>query len=127
MRADGSDVRVLWELNRLGHFLPLAYAYSSTKDERYATEFFVQLRSWHEQNPYGRGPNWTCAMEVALRAMNLLAAFEFFRHSPQLDAHFFLLLLQQHGNYIRRNLEFSYIAISHQYLSDVVGLLCMGF
>ena len=129
MRADGSDVRVLWELNRLGHFLPVACAYTSTQDERYSAEFFTQLRSWAEQNPYAHGPNWTCAMEVALRAMNLLAAFEFFRQSPQLHAEFlafFLKLLQQHGNYIRRNLEFSYIATSNHYLSDVIGLLWLG-
>jgi len=129
MRTDGSDVRVLWELNRLGHFLTLARAYSTTKDERYAAEFFAQLRNWVEQNPYGRGPNWTCAMEVALRAMNLLAAFETFRHSSHLDAaslRSFLKLFQQHGNYIRRNLEFSYVATSNHYLSDVVGLAWLG-
>jgi len=126
MRADGSDIRVLWELNRLGHFLPLACAYASTHDERYSAEFFAQLRSWHDQNPYGRGPNWTCAMEVALRAINLLAAFEVFRQSPQMPVEFFLQLFQQHGAYIRRNLEFSYIATSNHYLSDVVGLLWLG-
>ena len=129
MRTDGSDVRVLWELNRLGHFITLARAYSLTNDERYSAEFFAQLRSWAEQNPYGRGPNWTCAMEVALRAINLLGAFETFRHSPQLNTEFlsfFLQLLQQHGNYIHRNLEFSYIATSNHYLSDVVGLLWLG-
>ena len=129
LRADGSDVRVLWELNRLGHFLPLARAYAATKDERYAAEFFSQLRSWSEQNSYGRGPNWSCAMEVALRAMNLLAAFETFRQSSQLNSDllsFFLQLLQHHGNYIWRNLEFSYIATSNHYLSDVVGLLWLG-
>lgn len=129
VRGDGSDVRVLWELNRLAHFLQLACAYSATKDERYSAEFVAQLRSWVEQNPCGRGPNWTCAMEVALRAMNLLAAFEVFRHSPQLDSEFlqfFLRLLQQHANYIRRHLEFSYIATSNHYLSDVVGLLWLG-
>lgn len=129
MRADGSDVRVLWELNRLGHFLPLARAYSTTKDERYATEFFAQLQSWAEQNPYGRGPNWTCAMEVALRAMNLLVAFETFKHSSQLDSEFllfYLRLMQRHGDYITGNLEFSYIATSNHYLSDVVGLLWLG-
>ena len=129
IRSDGSDVRVLWELNRLGHFITLARAYSSAKDERYSAEFFAQLRSWSVQNPYGRGPNWACAMEVALRAMNLLAAFEIFRHSLQFDSEFlwfFLRLLQQHGNYIRRNLEFSYIATSNHYLSDVVGLLWIG-
>jgi len=129
IRGDGSDVRVLWELNRLGHFLTLARAYSLTNDERYSAEFFAQLRSWAVQNPYGRGPNWTCAMEVALRAINLLAAFEIFHHSLQFDSEvlrFFLRLLQQHGNYIRRNLEFSYIATSNHYLSDVVGLLWLG-
>jgi hypothetical protein len=129
IRSDGSDVRVLWELNRLGHFITLARAYSLSDDERYSAEFFAQLRSWAAQNPYGRGPNWSCAMEVALRAINLLAAFETFRHSPQLHAEFlsfFLQLLQQHGNYIRRNLEFSYIATSNHYLSDVVGLLWLG-
>jgi len=68
-------------------------------------------------------------MEVALRAISVLAAFEKFRHSPQLNTDFltfFLQLLQQHGNYIRRNLEFSYIATSNHYLSDVVGLLWLG-
>ncbi len=129
LRGDGSDVRVLWELNRLGHFLTLASAYSSTNDVAYAAEFWTQLRSWIEQNPYGRGPNWTCAMEVALRAINLLAAFESFRHSPNLDAVWlrsFLQLLQQHANYIQRNLEFSYIATSNHYLSDVIGLTWLG-
>lgn len=129
LRGDGSDVRVLWELNRLGHFLTLASAYSSTKDPGYAVEFWAQLRSWIEQNPYARGPNWTCAMEVALRAINLLAAFESFRHSPNLDAaslRLFLQFLQQHANYIQRNLEFSYLATSNHYLSDVVGLTWLG-
>ena len=129
IRTDGSDVRVLWELNRLGHFFTLARAYSLTNDARYSAEFFAQLQSWAEQNPYGRGPNWSCAMEVALRAINLLAAFETFRHSQQLNSEFllfFLKLLQRHGNYIRRNLEFSYIATSNHYLSDVVGLLWLG-
>ncbi len=129
IRGDGSDVRVLWELNRLGHFVTLARAYAVTNDERYSAEFFSQVRSWAKQNPYGRGVNWACAMEVALRAMNLLAAFEIFRHSPQLNHDLLQLLLQlfqQHGNYIRRNLEFSYIATSNHYLSDVAGLLWLG-
>jgi hypothetical protein len=118
-RSDGSDVRIVWELNRLGHLL-------RTDDE---AEFWSQLRSWHAENPPGRGPNWACAMEVALRAMNILVAFERFRSSPQLDAenlHFVLQLLQQHGRYIEHNLEFSYIATSNHYLSDVTGLLWLG-
>jgi hypothetical protein len=115
-RSDGSDVRLVWELNRLGHLLRVENA----------DEFFNQLRSWHDQNPYARGPNWSCAMEVALRAINILAAFERLRKSPQLDPEallFLLTLLQQHGLFIGTNLEFSYIATSNHYLSDVAGLL----
>ena len=126
VRSDGSDIRVVWELNRLGHFITLARAYTLTKDERFTTAFVEQLRNWNDANPYGRGPNWTCAMEVALRAINLIAARELFRESPQVDHQFLLRLFQQHGNHIRRNLEFSYIATSNHYLSDVAGLLWIG-
>src|ERR1051326_2505245 len=68
-------------------------------------------------------------MEVALRAINILIAFEQHRTSPQIDAEalqFILRLLQQHGRYIRDNLEFSFIATSNHYLSDVTGLLWLG-
>jgi Heparinase II/III-like protein/Heparinase II/III N-terminus len=126
MRPDGSDVRIVWEVNRLAHSITLARAYQLNRDEKFVVQFLTQLQSWNEQNPYGLGPNWTCAMEVALRAINLLAAFELFRDSPQLDTQFLLRLFQQHGNYIRRNLEFSYIATSNHYLSDVAGLLWLG-
>lgn len=126
---DGSDVRVVWELNRLSHSLTLARAYAVTHDERFAAEFLDQLDSWHSQNPYGMGANWNCAMEVALRATNLLAAFEIFRHSSLLDEdrlRRLLAMFDQHGAFIRENLEFSYVATSNHYLSDVVGLVWLG-
>lgn len=129
VRSDGSDIRVLWELNRLGHFITLARAYALTNDERYSAEFFSQLRNWDEQNPYGRGPNWTCAMEVALRAMNLLGAFHVFRRSSYFQAESLerlLRMFQQHGNYIQRNIEFSHLATSNHYLSDLAGLIWLG-
>jgi hypothetical protein len=126
---DGSDIRVLWELNRLGHFLTLGRAYALTKEELFAEEFFKQLAAWREQNPVGYGANWTCAMEVALRAMNLLAAFTLFRCSPNLNEERLAMLLSaldQHGAHIRRNLEFSYVVTSNHYLSDITGLLWLG-
>jgi hypothetical protein len=128
-RSDGSDARVLWELNRLGHLVTLGRAYKVTGDERFSLEFFAQLEHWSKQNPVGFGPNWTCAMEVALRAINLLAAFEFFRNSEHLTLtrlELLLSLLEKHGEHISRNLEFSYIATSNHYLTDVVGLLWLG-
>ncbi len=128
-KSDGSDVRVLWELNRFGHGLTLARAYSLAQDESFAVEFFSQIRDWKEQNPYGRGANWACAMEVALRAINLLAAFEIFRHSSAMDEVALaecLGIFERHGRFIADNSEFTYISTSNHYLTNVAGLLWLG-
>lgn len=128
-RCAGADVRVLWELNRLGHLLTLGRAYTLTTDDGFADECFRQIESWRQQNKFGYGPNWCCAMEVALRAMNLVGALELFRRAPALTAErvtTVLALLARHGEYIRRHLEFSYIATGNHYLSDVAGLLWLG-
>ncbi len=127
--AASADVRVLWELNRMGHLITLGRAYAVTGDEGFAEEFFVQVEGWRDQNRPGFGPNWNCAMEVALRAMNLLAAFQLLRGATRLTEErltMMLTLFEQHGRYIRGHLEFSYIATSNHYLSDVVGLLWLG-
>jgi len=129
IRGDGSDARVVWELNRFGHFITLGRAYALTGDEKFGAEFFRQLANWRAQNPVARGVNWNCAMEVALRATNLLAAFTLFLRSPQMNEPALLELLatfDQHGAHIQRNLEFSHIATSNHYLSDVTGLLWLG-
>lgn len=126
---DGSDIRVLWELNRLGHLLTLAQAYVLTLNEEFSEEVFAQLESWRDQNPVGRGANWCCAMEVALRAMNVLAAFTLCRDSPTLTPRrliSLLAMLDQHGAHIKRNLEFSHVTTSNHYLSDLSGLLWLG-
>jgi hypothetical protein len=126
---DGSDIRVLWELNRLGHLITLGQAYALTKEEGFAAEFFAQVESWHEQNPVGRGANWSCAMEVALRAMNLLAVFSLFRSSQHVTEERLRMLLtmfDHHGAHIRRNLEFSHFATSNHYLSDITGLFWLA-
>ncbi len=128
-RGDGSDARVVWELNRLSHLNALGRAYAVNGDERFAAEFFSQVESWREQNPLGRGVNWNCAMEAALRSINLLAAFQLFRRSPQLNEarlSMMLAIFDEHGAHIIRNLEFSHLVTSNHYLSDVAGLLWLG-
>jgi uncharacterized heparinase superfamily protein len=128
-REGGPDIRVLWELNRLGHLVPLALAYAATADERFAETFFQHIESWMEQNPYGRGANWNCAMEAALRAINVLAAFDILRLSAACTEEKLLSILQfldQHGRFILANNEFSYVGTSNHYLSDVIGLFWIG-
>ena len=139
-RGDGSDARVLWEMNRLAHLITLGRAYAlmsearpsgraSLDSESFSQEFLRHVRSWRTQNPVGRGANWSCAMEVALRAMNLLGAFSLFLPSPHVNEDALaelLTMFDQHGAHIRRNLEYSHIATSNHYMCDVAGLLWLG-
>jgi hypothetical protein len=129
IRNDGSDARVTWELNRLAHFSTLGRAFAITNDETFSRELFQQLGDWARENPTARGVNWNCAMEVALRAMNLLATFILFLRAPQMDElalKELLRIFDSHGAHIKRNLEFSNIATSNHYLADVTGLLWLG-
>jgi hypothetical protein len=125
----GSDVRVVWELNRLHHFVTLGQAYALTGDERYAEEFVSQIASWDEANPPQFGVNWTVAMEAGIRAVNLIAALDLFRNSPLLNDDAIAMMLKvlvSHGRFIRANLEFSYRVTSNHYLSDLMGLFAIG-
>lgn len=124
-----ADVRAVWELNRLQHFMTLGRAYAFTKDERYTEEFLRQLTSWCEANPPRFGVNWTVAMEAAIRAVGMIAALVIFRSSPLVaDATIEVILktLLAHGRFIRANLEFSHRISSNHYLSDLIGLFVIG-
>lgn len=125
----GADIRVVWELNRLQHFVTLGRAYLLTNDERYVEEFLLQLASWYEDNPPRFGVNWTTAMEVAIRAVNIIAALEMFRGSPNMTDEAMELIVKMlisHGRFIRNNLEFSYRGTSNHYLSDLIGMFVIG-
>jgi len=123
-----ADVKVPWELSRCQHFPTLGKAYWVTGDEKYAQEFAEEVRHWTGQNPVGLGVNWTCTMDVAIRAVNWVWGYYFFQHSPSLDERFRLDLLKSlylHGKHIMGHLEFGPRRGNH-YLADVVGLVYLG-
>ena len=123
-----ADVKVPWELSRCQHFPTLGKAYWLTDDEKYAKEFVEEVRHWIRQNPVGLGVNWTCTMDVAIRAVNWVWGYYFFRHSPSLDGRFRCELLKSlflHGRHIINHLEFGPRRGNH-YLADIVGLVYLG-
>ena len=127
--GQGADVRLVWELNRLHHLVTLGRAYLLTNDERCTEEFLRQLASWNEGNPPRFGVNWTVAMEAGIRAVNIIAALEMFRGSPNLTCQTLELILKMllaHGRFIRANLEFSFRTTSNHYLSDLIGLFAIA-
>ena len=125
----GPDIRVVWEFNRLHHLVTLGQAYALTTDERFTGEFLRQISDWRDQNPPRFGPNWKVAMEVAIRAVNVVAALGLFRKSPYLtdeDIELLLKFLLEHGRYIRANLEGRRGGSSNHYLTDLVGLFAIA-
>lgn len=124
----GYDIKVPWELSRCQHFSWLGQAYWFTDDEKYACEFVTQVEDWIEGNPWPWGVNWACTMDVAIRAVNWLWGYHFFKYSPSLNDDFILKFFKSllvHGRHISDNLAWSEINTNH-YLSHIVGLVYLG-
>lgn len=127
----GSDIKVPWELARLQHLPQLAIfamADPSLK-ERNLKEFKNQILDFIHNNPPRMGVNWTCTMDVGIRVINMLAAYDMFRQMDEggiLDQNFkqtFSNSIYEHALHIVNNLEYSPHLTSNHYLSDIAGLL----
>ncbi|WP_136604504.1 alginate lyase family protein [Paenibacillus dokdonensis] len=126
---NAADVKVPWELSRFQHFFTLGKAYWLTEDEKYALEFQAQLEDWMIQNPVEMSVNWTCAMDVAIRAANWIAVVPFFRKSPSIPESFwesFHSSLYLHGVFIRGNLENTGEHTGNHYTANLAGLIALG-
>ena len=64
------DIKYLWEPNRHLHLVTLAQAYALSSDSRYLDVIKLHLQSWFVACPTGMGPNWSSALEPALRLIN---------------------------------------------------------
>lgn len=73
-RHDGSrsDIKYVWEINRL-QMLPALAAYVLLEDDaRSLAAIEAAIESWHRANPPFRGVGWLSGIEVALRAISLI-------------------------------------------------------
>lgn len=120
----GQDIKVPWELSRLGHFFILGKAYQKTGNVRYSAAFVEQMQEWWSANNYLHGINWMCAMEVALRALTMIAAWHFFVHDGTITEDFwerYLASLYDHLHYLEHTFEWYDSRTNNHYLADIVG------
>jgi hypothetical protein len=129
VRHDGSDVKVPWELSRL-QFLPvLGKAWRLTSDARVRECSKGLLSDWIQKNPVNLGVNWTVAMEAALRAISICFLLELlspFSSAEQAWLQTVTRSLWEHLLFIEAHNEFSYLARSNHYLSNLAGLYCLS-
>jgi hypothetical protein len=131
----GADVKVPWELARMQHLPQLALAaFIATSGSegfeapaRYALAFRGQVLDFIATNPPRFGVNWSMTMDVAIRVVNWLAAYDLFRSGGvTFDASFeaiFRRSILEHGRHIVGNLEWHPTIRGNHYLADVAGLL----
>ncbi|MEO8718020.1 MAG: alginate lyase family protein [Burkholderiales bacterium] len=70
------DIKYLWEPNRHLHLVTLAQAYALDGEHRHLRVIAQHIESWLDACPCGMGPNWSSALEVALRLINWAAAWQ---------------------------------------------------
>ncbi|MGH9143729.1 MAG: heparinase II/III family protein, partial [Vicinamibacterales bacterium] len=129
MRPAGADIKLPWELARCQHWAVLGQAYRLTGDDRFALEIAHELRDFGAGNPVATGVNWTCTMDVALRAANWAIGLEMVRDCASLTPAFWEVAYQalfDHGIFIERHLEIHYGVTSNHFLSNVVGLFFLA-
>jgi hypothetical protein len=79
------DCKLVWEPSRHQHLVVLGRAYRATGDPRYARAVALQLESWLDQSPFGRGMNWRSPLELAIRLINWVWALGLIEGSGALD------------------------------------------
>lgn len=123
------DVKTVWDLSRCHFLLWLSEAYQLTGEEKYARRVVELISDWIEKNPYCKSINWTCAMEVAIRAINWMYAVRCIQESSAVDDAFLWKLLNclfKHGCFIYNNLENGSRFSANHYATNLVGLLWLG-
>jgi hypothetical protein len=127
--GDNSDVKVPWEISRFQYLTSLALAYRLSNLNKYHHKFITLIEDWIFENPCPYGINWASAMEISIRALNWLAAYELF-DSESFSTDFkskFFHVLYKHGYLIRQHLTNCPLEMNNNhYIIDLTGLLVVG-
>lgn len=122
------DVRIVWELNRLQHLVGLAVIANEDEARRSAAVSLIEshIADWSAANPPGIGVNLVSGMEIALRLMAVLHAYDLVRQwvseSTRLEVARFAAF---HANAIPSRLSL-YSSAGNHTIAEAVGLLYAG-
>ncbi|MFH1051638.1 MAG: alginate lyase family protein [bacterium] len=153
----GADIKVPWELGRMQHLVNLAYSYklgigneefgnTENKDDngerttdnenhilnkagnkKFLEEFRNEILDFIASNPPRFGVQWMCSMDVGIRAVNWLVAYDLFKSAgAEFDSEFekiFAESIFEHALHISQNLEWSSGLRGNHYFTNIVSLL----
>lgn len=121
------DIKVPRELSRFHHVAVLARG----DRKKTALEFALQVTDWIVANPFQKGVNWECSMDVAIRAVNWIWGLRIFQKELVNYPKFLCLIvnsLRDHGRHIFLNLDYygEEVPTTNHYLAEIAGLLHIG-
>jgi len=132
--VENVDIKVPWELARFNDFPVLSICYSLTGEkklkERIEFEFRNRILDFIAMNPPQFGVNWINTMEVSIRAVNWLVAFDILSQSDaDFDDEFkkiFFSSLYSHFGFIKENPEWSAGMRGNHYFTNICSLLIIS-
>ncbi len=127
-RKAGFEVKFPWDLSNLMWLPSLSCAYHLTGDRKYIESFNYDISDWITKNPYPLGVNWICPMNIAIRAINMIAGLTSLHPVLERDLiHMTMKSLFSHGVGIMGYLELGKSdRRNNHYLTDLAGLYFLG-
>ena len=124
------DIKFPWEIARFHYAVILGQAYVITNDQSYAHTFVELVSQWLQASPYLCGIHWMCPMECAIRSINLLWAWYYFKNEPSITIEFWEKLycsFFDHLVYLEHNWELYDGRTNNHYLSNLAGYLYLNY
>ena len=120
-----TDVKIIWEINRL-QFLPLmAVDFLKTKDTKILNRITSIIKEWDSKNPYDVGINWYSNLEVAIRSISLLLThILLYDHikSKEIEE-----LIFKHGYHVYKDINYTEKCIPNNHLiGEATALYILG-
>lgn len=119
------DIKYLWEPNRHLHLVTLAQAWALTRNRKYSQALADQLDSWFLACPYGQGPNWSSALEAAIRLLNWSLAWQLLDLEDAEFRNRWLKSIYQHAEFVRGWLS-AHSSANNHLLGEAAGLYIAG-
>ncbi|MCO5251121.1 MAG: heparinase II/III family protein [Candidatus Kapabacteria bacterium] len=126
---EGVDIKVPWEIGRL-QFLPwMAFASQISGDLKYIEAADNIAIDFIMSNPPYFGTQWMTAMDAAIRAVNICAYLAIKKQNGVTVSEKDIVIsatLEDHYNFIRKNLEWSGGMRGNHYFAGICGLIILS-
>jgi len=131
----GVDIKIPWEMGRMYHWPQLALYAVNHGEYRdcIVLEFINQMNDFIDNNPPGYGVQHYCAMEIAIRSINIVISYDIL--GQLVTDQFGSMIKEKIENYLFRclllivdRLEINFFTkhAGNHYLSDLCGILWLS-